>query len=412
MEKTELKPGTVIGNVNTLDMRHATAESVAEIRKIGNVNVLLYSRETAHLVPRLNMGNVNVSVEAPDEAQVVTGQVVITPEYFQGREQPLFLVVTGQVLVKPDVVPEDVEKGLAGMAVVGQILCPEPVLGVMQAKTTQLVGQSLGYPPSGRVIIGSLNLDEPFVKGLEDGSELVIVGSLRVPHVLPNDLLEQKLGTLFVAGGIRVHEENADVIAERLTNGSRKMTVVPAGFALVANPLVLDDTVLEALPAPKLFCLERVEVDPATSPDVLEERLEQIVARDLLLCPAALKGVMSLKCNLLETQAIFYEGELWLVEGAEKLSPSRFEYLSGKATLVVTGALKIDPGVEPKVLADRLVKVHNQGAIKCTPEQLGAIQARLGLNEGILGGAAAEEMEETEPDVDTRRVGNVNHLVL
>ena len=65
----------------------------------------------------------------------------------------------------------------------------------------------------------------------------------------------------FVTGGIRVHQANAGLIQARLANGARKMTIVPEGHALVSNPLVLDDTVLAALPSPNLFCLERVVVD-------------------------------------------------------------------------------------------------------------------------------------------------------
>jgi len=408
MNEASIEPGTVIGNINTLDLRKATAETLASISRVGNVNVLLYSRETAPLIPKLNLGNINVSVEAPEDAQVVTGQVVINREFVEGREQPVFLVVTGQVVVKPEVKPEDVERGISGLVVVGQIVCPEPVMGVIQAKTTQLVGQSKAYPASGRLIMGSLTMDETFLKGLEDGAELVILGSLRLPEVVPGALIEQKLAQLQVSGGIRVHQANAELIQARLRNGVRKMTVIPEGYALVSKPLVLDDTLLAALPSPKLFCLERVEVDRSASSELLDERVEQIVAKDVLLCPAALKGVMSRKCNILETKVIFYEGELWLVDGHEQLSASRFEYLDGKATLVVTGALTVDPEVEPGVLAQRLAKVHNMGALKCTPAQKGAIQARLGMNEGMLGAGDEEE----EPEAGTRFLGNVNHLVL
>jgi hypothetical protein len=408
MDKNSIEPGTAIGNINILDLRKATAETLASISKIGNVNVLLYSRETAPLIPKLNLGNINVSVEAPSDAQAVTGQVIISREFVEGREEPVFLVVTGQVLVKPDVKAEDVEKGIAGLVVVGQILCPEPVLGAIQARTVQLVGQSKAYPATGRLIMGSLTMDETFLKGLEDGSELVILGSLRLPEVLPGELIEQKLARLHVDGGIRVHQANAEMVQARLANGARKMTIIPEGYALVANPLVLDDTVLSALPSPKLFCLERVEVDRATSPELLDELVEKIVVKDALLCPEALKGVMSRKCNILETKALFYAGELWLVDGHEQLSASRFEYLDGKATLVVTGALAVDQDVEPGVLAQRLAKVHNMGAIKCTPEQKGAIQARLGTNEGTIGAGDEEE----EPGEGTRFLGNVNHLAL
>ena len=44
MEKNAIEPGTVIGNINILDLRKATAETIASISKIGNVNVLLTSR--------------------------------------------------------------------------------------------------------------------------------------------------------------------------------------------------------------------------------------------------------------------------------------------------------------------------------------------------------------------------------
>ncbi len=408
MDKTAIEPGTVIGNANILDIRETAAETLASIAKIGNVNILIHSRETAPLIPKLNIGHINVSVEAPLDAQVVTGQVVINREYLEVQDHPPFLIVCGQALVKPDVTVEDVKAGLAGLVVVGQILCPEPVQGAIQSKTTQLMGQSTAYPASGRLIMGSLTMDETFLKGLEDGSELVILGSLRLPEVLPNELLEQKIAQLHVNGGIRVHQTNAELVQTRLANGSRKMTIIPEGYTLVSKPLVLDDTVVAALPSPNLYCLERVEVDPGTSPALLDEQVEQLIVKDLLLCPAALKRIMSRKCNLLETRTVFYEGELWLVDGAEQLAASRFEYLDGKATLVVTGALSIDQDLEPGVLAGRLAKVHNMGAIKCTPQQKGAIQARLGINEGIIGTSEEEE----EPSEGTRYMGNVNHLVL
>lgn len=408
MKDTSIEPGTVIGNANILDLRKATAETIASISRIGNVNVLLYSRETAPLIQKLNLGNVNVTVEVPQDAQAVTGQVVISHEYLAGRDHPIFLVVTGQVLVKPDVTPEEVEASIAGLVVVGQIVCPEPVMGAIQAKTAQLLGQSNAYPASGRLITGSLTLDETFLKGLEEGSELVILGSLRLPEVLPGELIEKKIAQLHVNGGIRVHQANAELIQARLANGAGKMTIIPEGYTLVSKPLVLDDTVLAALPSPNLFCLERVEVDPSTSPELLDERIEQITVKDVLLCPAAMKGVMSRKCNILETKAIFYDGALWLVDGSEQLSAYRFEYLDGKATLVVTGELVVDEALEPGVLASRLAKVYNMGAIMCTPGQKGALQARLGLNEGIIGTSEGTG----EPEEGARYLGNVNHLVL
>jgi hypothetical protein len=116
----------------------------------------------------------------------------------------------------------------------------------------------------------------------------------------------------------------------------------------------------------------------------------------MILCPTALKDVLAKKCNLLENRVVFYEGELWLVDDERELKASRFDYLEGKATLVVTGEATIDGEMDPKVLADRLAKVHNLGLIRCTPEQMAAIEARLGMRDGDLRDSTPSE--EPEPD--------------
>lgn len=139
-------------------------------------------------------------------------------------------------------------------------------------------------------------------------------------------------------------------------------------------------------------------------PAMLDEHLEKLVSQDIVLCPEALKGVLARKCNLLETQVVFYEGDLWLVDDAGRLAASRFDYLEGQATLVVLGALDIDLDVAPQVLAERLARVHNLGVISCTSEQMGALQARLGLGDGVL--------ESGEEKTEEKQIGNVNYLTL
>jgi hypothetical protein len=53
------------------------------------------------------------------------------------------------------------------------------------------------------------------------------------------------------------------------------------------------------------------------------------------------------------------------------------------------------------VLAAQLAKVHNFGEIRCTPEQMAAIQARLGLNEGELVDST-QPKEEEMPECDRK----------
>ncbi|MBI2950793.1 hypothetical protein HYY27_01795, partial [bacterium] len=155
---------------------------------------------------------------------------------------------------------------------------------------------------------------------------------------------------------------------------------------------------------------ERVQIDPGVDPAALDSGIEALIIKDLLICPAALKAVVAPKCNLIETKAIFYEGALWLVEDERTLLPAEFDYLEGRATLVVCGELTVASEIDPKLLADRLAKVHNLGQIKCTPAQMGAVRARLGMSEGKLTDSTKVEAELDDEGED--RIGNAGYLKL
>ena len=173
---------------------------------------------------------------------------------------------------------------------------------------------------------------------------------------------------------------------------------------LVDRPLKLDRYELVALPNPKIYCKGIVEIDTDVDADALGSELESLVTPELVLCPCGLGEVISRKCNQLETRVILYDGELWMVDDDPELDPTRFDFMDGIATVVVTGDLYIDPEIEPQVLADKLAKIHNLGVIHCTKAQMGAIQARMGLNEGAIIDSANQ--------IAPANGGNVGYLIL
>ena len=240
---------------------------------------------------------------------------------------------------------------------------------------------------------------------LGDGSVLTVVGNLHLPQVLPDDLLAQKIAKLQVTGSVNCREENAQTIRARLANKGTRIKSIPAGFEPVEGLLTLDGFTLEALPAKKLYCTEPVVVAKDVDAALLDDHLDALICDEMVICPAALRGVMGRKCDVLKTRIVFYEGDLWLIRGEGELQASRFDYLEGKLTIVVMGELRVAPDVEPKVLADRLAKLHFMGEVTCTKEQMGAIQARLGINEGELKEAGKAESSE-------QGIGNIGHLTL
>lgn len=405
MDNANLEPGTVIGNVNILDMTNATEQSIAAIKKIRDVNILLYSKETAYLVPRLVIDNLNTSAEVSTAPKITTGQLVISKESILEGNEPIDHVVVGQLLIEPDVTPSDLERTFASLVMVGQLLCPEPVMGVLKSKMKQMVGQSMTYAADCKLVMGKVILNESQLNGLDDNSELMVLGSLIVPGDLPVELMKQKIAKMKVLGNVRCPEEYAGLVRSRTTNAFGHTDIVPTGYIPIEKPLVLDDATLDVLPGKKLYCTAGVQIASDITSDRLNDCIEGLVSKRALLCPSSLRSILAKKCDLLETKAVFYEGTLWLVTAKEQLGATRFKYLEGKATLVVEGKLEIDADVEPDILAERLEKVYNFGKITCTPGQRDALESRIALNEGKITGKSDDEDDDTT-------LGSVNHLTL
>lgn len=405
METTQ---GRRIGNVGVLDLRTATEATVGEIKRISNAGVVIYSPETAYLLPRLNIGNMGSTIEISGDVKMRMGPELFSRDSFKNQPEPLNLLLMGPLTIQPDVPASDIEQGLGSLVVAGPILCPEHLAGAIESKIRQLAGPLQIYHYE-KLIDGNLTLDQASLHGLEDNSEISLTGKLLMPELLPNDLLSQKIRKIEVFNKVVCREENAPTLLPRLDNRGRsaKITIVPTGFELVQTELQLDAALIETLPNRKLYCTNRVQIEADVEANVLDQALESLISTDLLICPAGLKRTIARKCNLLNTQAIFYNDELWLNDTDLSLSAARFDYLQGKATLVNFGDITIASDVEPKTLADWLDKVHNFGDIFGTPQQLAALQARLGTNEGDF-----ITLSDTESGEDSGSIGNVGHLKL
>ena len=255
--------GKYIGNVNILDLRKATAESVAEIAGIGNANIVIYAPETAGLMAKLQFGNLNTSVELAADRQLdfKFGQTTLGRSYFEGLKVPVVPLVFGQLMIEPDVTLEMIEKGLPAWMLFGELVCPDGLLGVVQSRALRLMGQARGYPVFNKICKESLRIDADYLNALEDGTELTVLGSLSFPEVLPDGLLAQKLHQVFAQKDVLCHAENAGFIKAHLAQGSGSVTVIPAGFEWVEKPLILDATLLEVLTARKLYCKERIQIE-------------------------------------------------------------------------------------------------------------------------------------------------------
>ncbi len=403
-----------IKNVGVVDMRKASKDWFSRPTVFENVGVVVYSPESRGLLARASMGNVGVTLEAPADAQLIQGEMTISAGSLADRSAPLNLAVLGQLIVDGDVTADALAEGLGELAVAGVVICPERLSGAVQSKLTYHAGVVKTFRGGGRLrlIGGKLVLDEAFLRSLPDASQIVAVSSVDAREVLPNELIAQKIDSLEVmVGNVRCRGENAEAIQAVLdrTTGATVRTV-PVGFTPVRRLLRLNRTTLGMLPSPRVYCPETVIVGDDIEAEELQGALEALVAEDLLICPARLQAAMGAICKLADTKPIFYEGELWLIGTAETLRQSRFDFLTGNATLVVTGALQIDPGVDPATLYERLDAMHNFGVIRCTPDQEAALRARLEIDDGAFD--ESTELEDGDEDEASSGMQNVGVLTL
>jgi len=401
---------TTIQNVNILDLRKTTKETFDKIKIIKNVNVLLVSHETASYLLGIPSKNVNIVVEIPADAETVPcmSQITVNANYLAHAASRKFLIVVGRILVEPDVTPELIDEHLAGIALVGKLICPESVVGALHSKASMLTGKTITYPKDAVLVMNSLTLDDAFLNSLDDGSHVVVTGSLRVLDDVTNELVERKIKALQAHGSILCRQEHALPIKARLTN-TRRMTVIPTGHRLVEGSLTLDEMTLQTLDSEQLFCMGDIIITDNVESRALDHAVAKIMSMGAILCPARLKDVLKTKCDMLDNQIILYEGALWYVDSDRQLLAEQFDYIDGRMTMVVRGELKIASDVSPQSILDRIAKIHNLGDIDCQPEHMPAIEARLGLREGEVH---TPHVHDPADNADGPTLGNGNIMVL
>ena len=398
-----------IGNVNVLDIRKTTEEGIAQIGHIRNVNIVMYSPATASYLGRLDIGNVNASIEVPADVELQTtmGTLRLSPDSVGTSDGTSFRLVMGNVLVERSPASNatgEFLEGVAGLAVMGNVICPQSLSGVLEPKIKQLMGGFIPYPDDATLVAGRLELTRGFLAGLDSPTGFVVTGSLLAIEDASEEL-KRKVEYLQVHGTIVCAEENVDAIRSKLRGGKGRMTIVPSGFRYHEGDLGLDAATLESLDGARLFCTGTVLFGTDAQPPAVQKGLAGLRSLGLIVCPERLKDAVKTKVDMIKDRIVFYEGELWLFDDEHTLHASRFDYLDGKATVLVSGDLRIDAEVTPSVLADRFLVVHNLGTIRCTPEQMGVIEARLGIHDGDLLDSTPQQEERFD-------IGNANIFAL
>lgn len=388
--------GRKITNIGVLDLRDATDETIADITSIGNVGMILYNRNTAHLLTKLNIGNMGASVDAPANAKLVTGQMEITRDVLESVTAPMSLVLTGQLFVEPDLEAADIDRCFGDIIITGQIVAPKHLLPIIQSKLKNQTGQMVAYPRDGRLIRGKAVVTDDFLMSLDKGTVLVVIGGMILLEPVDETLFQERIAGIELTGKAVIREEFRRIFYEKLTSHSQaRVEIIPEGFRYCPDPMVLDSDSLLKMKSEKLYCRQFVRLDAAVTAEMFDHAVAALKTNEFVVCSESLKSAVLDKAVVPETTVLTYTGKLIHVEGEDTLTGPELEFTDGKIALLVTGELAIDPNVEPELLIEKIEVLDNFGEVSGNPRQLGALKTKLRTRKGEMTDSTREtEIEE------------------
>lgn len=377
--------GKVLGNVGVLDLTNASEESISGIDSIDNVGLLLYSEDTAKLIQRLNTQNLGLSLKVPKDCGLVQGQIEMDSQYLKGIKEPLSLCIMGQLVIKPDVMEEDLERAIKEITVSGQIICPERLTGIIQSKCGKSMGKVLRYSSNYSIKMGNLNMNNQFLSSIDKPISIAIMGVVSLMDDMDMDLLDEKIEGIDVMGKVLIREEYLNLFNKKAHSMDQcTIQIIPKGYVYFTEDLYLDPINIKKLNNIRIYSEGLISFDPNITKELLEGHIEKIESKDAIVCTRALKEAVLGLCGDVSTRICDYTGRVLIIDGERKLTQSELKYTPGPITYIVKGDFLIDDNVLPETFMEKVEYIDNFGDITCDTEHYGLIQSKLRISEGDI----------------------------
>jgi len=399
-----------IGNVGVLDLRSATDKSIEAIASIGNAGVVLYSKETAHLLPKLSLGNLGSSIEVDSgEFKMITGKISLEKSSMPGYAKSN-LIITGKVVVSNTLSADDIREMVGKLIITGKIVCPKNILAVFQEKIIKLTGKISTYPEDTTLFDRNITINSTFLSGLSAKSKISVLGNIMFDKNIDNDLVRDKLEYIFCDNKIVAHEQHVEILNSIMDQECLgKLEIIPIGFDFINNDFKLDKNTLESWThAKSLYIAGKLEVNKDVDTHLFDKKISALILKQEIICKNNLRTVVGSKYKDINLEFVTYETDYIFNDGDFEISPSYLKYASDKLVIINNGDLKISKEVDADVLFKKIEKIYNSGEIEAYGDQVGVLQAKLVKNEGDIIDLLAKKVEND----DSFSIRNVGYLSL
>lgn len=365
-----------ISNVGTLNLVNATEDSIKEIESIENVGLVLYSKETAHLLTKLNIGNFGSSIEVPEGYSIMNGNLKIDKAFLQSLTEQTNLLVQGKVFFDKDIQAENLKKELQ-LIVKGKIYVPSHLSGAIHSIIKQGNSKIITYQDSlPRIENGAFTISNSFLRSVEEPQWLVVNGVLRFEKDLEMELFEEKISQLEVNGVISLFQEQEAALYKKIsTLTSCQLEVIPTGFEVAKKSLHLNARSIRRFVNKKLYTKKPLIIGSDVTREMLSNAFAEIHSNSFIICHEQVEDLVYELCSLLETEVLAYEHSFRMIEDDEVWSNDQFLALETPTSFIVKGQLTLDPDVQEEVFLEKVSTLDIFGEVLVPEKRLkGSLQ--------------------------------------
>ncbi|TSB47910.1 hypothetical protein [Alkalicoccobacillus porphyridii] len=383
--------GKKIGNVGTLNIVSATMESINEIDRIENVGVVLHSRETAYLLPHLNIGNVGSTIEVDNNIRKATGRFIADANYLQSFENPTTVMVMGALIIDKDVSIEDIKHTECQFYVSGVVYTPEHVKGAVGSILNGYSGMIETYGQSlPRMEYGNINMTNGYLEGLHDQSALVASGKITLHEDVDLALFSKKIASIVLNGKAIISENQEKVFYEKATvNG--KVEVTPTGYLKLSKSLQLTNRSIKRFKESLLYTSSPLIFDKTVSREAMQSAFASIHSTSYIICHEEIEDLVYECLNRFETDVISYTDSFRFVQ-KEQWEQEDAEALDEDTVVIIHTDLTLTDRVNPDLLTEKLSAIHLFGTLYvANSAQKASVQKLLATPKGKILDTSVEK---------------------
>jgi len=407
----------LIKNVVSLDMTKATPESVKGVT-IGNAVRVIVTPTTRPLLGLIKFGNLVTQVEIPDGAVLsnVNGNVMVNGNEDTTSDKGTFLVVNGKIVVKNDVSQETLCNFFScGADINGSIFMPDTLVALFPRLNIKINGAVEVYKADSLLFTHNIQINNGFLSGLPTNSKVTIIadgGLFNIGNpqevVIATDtdleIFERHISELTIFGDVIVPQHLAEAFY-KVANKYGNVTVIPEGYTLHDQPLIITSSNLIGLKGKSLYTRQNIifkenaGLNKGSSKGLdksfNEQRIRQLdfhlETQGCIIMPESIADV--LLDNTKATNFYTYSGQLVIVNEEMRVSQSDTSEMA--SYLVNEGAqLSLSEEISEEDIQQGIGEIFLYGNITLREKQSKGINFKLVIDEGNIETLFTEPAEE------------------